>query len=80
MKFLVEVVRSSKGRERVLSRLEIDESSPRKAETKAQLLLAPWRNSGATSTRVVSFPRRTSSLSRRDDRTRRDGPRIAQSG
>jgi len=53
MKYLVQVVRAVDGREKVLDLVEIDESNRRKAATKAQLLLAPWRNHGATNARVV---------------------------
>jgi hypothetical protein len=55
MKFLVEVLRSSAEGERILGRLEIEEPTARKAQTKAQLLLAPWRNRGATKTRVLKY-------------------------
>ena len=51
--FTVEVVRSVGASEKVLSEVEIQESSEQKARTKALLLLAPWRHRGATSTRLL---------------------------
>jgi len=54
-KFVVEVVRATGASDKILSYVEIEESSLRKARLKAQLLLAPWRELGATSTRVLGF-------------------------
>jgi hypothetical protein len=65
MKFLVEVLRSGDEGERILGRLEIEEPTARKAQTKAQLLLAPWRNKGATKTRVLKYRKANQRSTRR---------------
>ena len=52
-KFVIEIVRSIGAADKVLSHVEIEEDSFRKARLKAELLLAPWRDLGATGTRVL---------------------------
>jgi len=56
-KFVVEVVRSVGGSDKILSHVEIEEDSLRKAQLKARLMLAPWREAGATSTRLLGYRR-----------------------
>jgi len=77
MKFLVKVVRATANGERILGRLEIEESSPRKARTKADLLLAPWRSRGATATRLVKKPGNGGARRRASGRRGRMNPSAA---
>jgi hypothetical protein len=51
-KFVVEVVRSIGADDEIMKCVDIEEDSLRKARLKARLLLAPWREFGATSTRL----------------------------
>jgi len=51
--FVVEVVSSTGVTDKILSHIEIYEDSVRKARVKAKLMLAPWRNLGATKTRLL---------------------------
>jgi hypothetical protein len=55
MLFTIEVLRSGEGgSEDVLHRVKVDEISPKRAKTKADLLLTTWRGRGATSTRILN--------------------------
>jgi hypothetical protein len=58
-KFVVEVVRSIGADDEIMTCVDIEEDSLRKARLKARLLLAPWRKFGATSTRLRGMKRRT---------------------
>ncbi|MFY9695024.1 MAG: hypothetical protein WA776_22320 [Xanthobacteraceae bacterium] len=55
MKFTIEVVRAVEGgAQDVLHRATIDEISPRRAKTKADLLRSVWLGRGATVVRVLN--------------------------
>lgn len=55
MKFTIEVLRAIEAEgQQVLHRTTVDEISPRRAKTDADLLLKAWRGRGATRARVLN--------------------------
>lgn len=58
MKFVIEIIRINEVSAEVLDRIEIDETSKKRATAKANLLLSHWRDSGATSARILIEPRK----------------------
>jgi hypothetical protein len=53
MKFVIEIIRTDEALAEVLDRIEIDETSKKRAAAKANLLLSHWRDRGATSARIL---------------------------
>jgi len=60
MKFIIEIILTSEADAEILDRIEIDETSKKRAVAKAKLLLSHWRSRGATSVRVLN--RRTEEI------------------
>jgi len=55
MKFIIEIILTSEADAEILDRIEIEETSKKRAVATAKLLLRHWRNRGANSIRVLKL-------------------------